>query len=104
MTNLLLSKETEKRLKLLFPPKEQDLVRTELLEECSNTLLGLEDVDGTTLYRLHFAVLKLSNGDFNKFRMAIQLAKTDLRDLLMAAGFGENVVAHELWLPTKNWG
>ena len=51
--------------------------------------------------RFRFAVLKLSGGDLDKFDSAIQLAKTDWRDLLMAAGFGENLTAHESWLPKK---
>jgi len=32
---------------------------------------------------------------------AIELAKADWRDLLMAAGFGEDVRAHEFWIPNQ---
>jgi hypothetical protein len=104
MTTLHLSIESEKRVVLLFPPSEQDLVRTQLLQACGNNLPGLEYADSVAMDRFRFAVLKLSGGKLSKLDKALQLAETDWRDLLMAAGFGECVTAHESWLPTKKWG
>ncbi len=51
--------------------------------------------------RFRFAALRLSNGDLRKLEQAVELAKRDWRDLLMAAGFGEDVTAHERWRPTR---
>lgn len=94
-----LSAETEKRISLLFPPNEQQLVRTILCEECGNNLPLLENLDERKLERFQFAALKLSEGKLEKLGHAIALAKADWRDLLMAAGFGEDVDAYKSWLP-----
>ena len=44
-----------------------------------------------------FAVLKLATEGDTGLDTAIELAKTDWRDLLMSAGFGEDINAHEKW-------
>jgi hypothetical protein len=88
MAAFQLSDETEKRMSLLFPPSQQQFVRTILFEECGNS------------ERLHFAALKLSEGRLDRLEHAIALAKVDWRDLLMAAGF-EEVDAHTSWLPEQ---
>ena len=36
-----------------------------------------------------------------ELQKAIELAKTDWRDLLMSAGFGEDIHAHERWFPDE---
>ena len=97
------SLETERRIALLFPPDQRELVRVILSEECGNNLPFLNDLDEVKLERFQFAALKLSAGDLDKFDQAIALAKRDWRDLLMAAGFGEDVNAHA-WLPKQMWG
>jgi len=59
--------------------------------------------------RLICAVLRVSCGQFDRayysktgrldeFESAIALLDTDWRDLLMAAGFGEDIKAHEEWM------
>jgi hypothetical protein len=98
------SLETERRIALLFPPDQRELVRVILSEECGNNLPFLNDLDEVKLERFQFAALKLSAGDLDKFDHAIALAKRDWRDLLMAAGFGEDVNAHASWLPKQMWG
>ncbi|RYE54393.1 MAG: hypothetical protein EOP20_11935 [Hyphomicrobiales bacterium] len=47
--------------------------------------------------RIAAAALKMSEGSLEKFGAAIKLAVKDWRDLLMAAGFGHDVSAHEAW-------
>jgi hypothetical protein len=98
------SLETERRIALLFPPDQRELVRAILSEECGNNLPFLNDLDEVKLERFQFAALKLSAGHLDKFDHAIALAKRDWRDLLMAAGFGEDVNAHASWLPKQMWG
>jgi len=41
-----------------------------------------------------------SNGDIKKLKTAAKLAKTDWRDLLVNAGFAEDVNAHNIWADT----
>jgi hypothetical protein len=95
-----LSAETEKRISLLFSPDQQQLVCTRLFQECGNNLPFLENLDEVQLQRFQFAVLKLSEGKMDKLDEAIELAKVDWRDLLVAAGF-EEPDAHTSWLPVK---
>src|ERR1700681_1156724 len=104
MAPSLVSLETEKRIALLFAPDQRELVRVILSEECGNNLPFLNDLDDVQLERFQFAALKLSEGDLDKFDRAIALAKSDWRDLLMAAGFGEDISAHASWLPEQMWG
>jgi len=47
--------------------------------------------------RIRFAALKLSNGNVLKLLKAIDMARRDWRDLLMAADFGNDLNAHEKW-------
>ena len=94
-----LSPDTQLRVNLLFPPKEQQLVASLLITECGNNLPFLEDLDEYRLERYRFAVLKLSEGSLSKLEKAIELAKSDWRDLLMAADFANDVNEHRKWLP-----
>ena len=72
-----------------------------LRNECADNLPFCEDIDETGLKRLRFAVLRLSEGDPAKLRSAVDLAQSDWRDLLMAAGFGSSLTAHEEWAQRK---
>ena len=97
-----LSPETEKRVDLLFHQDEREKARNILLEECGNNLPFLQELDAVAMERFRFAALKLSHGDLVELRKAIDLAKTDWRDLLVAARF-ETLNSHESWLPEKTW-
>jgi len=48
--------------------------------------------------RIRFAAIKLSKGNMLKLLKAIDEARMDWRDLLMAADFGFDVDAHENWV------
>jgi hypothetical protein len=81
----------------MFNGAEAEMVATRLASECGHNVAdgwSAEELD-----RLRFAVLKLSEGSIDKFEAALTLAKTDWRDLLMCAGFGEDVNAHRRWVP-----
>ncbi|MDH3282227.1 MAG: hypothetical protein OEQ18_14015, partial [Gammaproteobacteria bacterium] len=58
-----------------------------------------ENGDKYKMERLRFAVLKLSEGEIDRLVQAIELAQVDWRDLLMAAGFGQDIEAHNQWNP-----
>lgn len=102
MTTPVISTETRRRLDILFQSPEREEVARLLAEQCGNNLPFLESLDADGLERFQFAALKLSGGDWSQLQSAIELAKTDWRDLLMAAGFGEDPRAHELWFPTTS--
>jgi hypothetical protein len=94
-----LSSETQRRVDLLFGPTTREEAAELLVTDCGNNLPSLEKLDEHGLERYRFAALKLSNGNLVRLRDAVELAKIDWRDLLMAAGFGEDARAHESWLP-----
>jgi hypothetical protein len=93
-----LSVGTKERIAALFPEVEQPLV-TRLLENCLADQVEfwkmLQNAEG--LERIHFAVLKLSDGTLVKLQDAIRLAETDWRDVLVASGFANDPVAHRSW-------
>jgi hypothetical protein len=92
-----ISQKTEERIALLFPHEwQRALVRAALSRQPFVNSTGEAASE-----RLQFAVLKLSEGNLDKLNRAVALAKHDWRDLLMAAGFGEDIKAHLAWLPEQ---
>jgi hypothetical protein len=94
-----LSPETQRRLDILFREEDRASAACLLVEQCGNNLPFCENSTPQSLERIRFAALKLGGGDLLKLQQAIDLAKVDWRDLLMAAGFGHNARAHESWMP-----
>ena len=94
-----LSPDTLARIETLFSPEHHAEVRALLESQCANNLPFCECSDMFALERLRFAVLKLANGDLRRLHEAIELAKLDWRDTLLAAGFGEDVNTHREWFP-----
>jgi hypothetical protein len=101
MTAMTLTSDTKARLKFLFPESEWAPVEKILMEECGNNLPFLDDATPEDLERFQFAALKLSNGNFLKLKEAVELAKADWRDLLVAAKFANDEEAHKKWEPRK---
>ena len=100
MRTLPISEETEKRIALLFAPKDQAIARVMLVNECGHNLNlpGQDDPERSDTERVRFAVLKLSKGRLDKLERAVRMAKIDYRDALISAGFGEPG-KHESWMP-----
>ena len=94
----VLSESTWEKIRELFPKEQHDEVATILETECGNNLPFLERETAYGLERFRFAALKLSDGKMEKLVGAVKLAKSDWRDLLVAAGFAHSVEAHKQWL------
>jgi len=97
--NARLTVETKRRIDALFVPGQRDEVTRLLQDECGNNLPLLENFDEVQLERFRFAALKLSAGSLPKLHDAVRLAKVDWRDLLVAAGFANDINAHKQWFP-----
>lgn len=69
------------------------------IDECGRNLPFCQDYHPEDLDRFRIAALRLSEGSLDRLREAIELAKIDWRDLLMAAGFGHDTSAHLSWMP-----
>ena len=96
-----LTQETMQRLEFLFAAESRDEAALLLDRECSNNLPFLDTATPAELQRFHFAALKVSGGNLGRLREAIELAKQDWRDLLVAAGFANSCDAHLHWQPRK---
>lgn len=94
-----LSFATRRRLETLFRAPDREEATQLLVEGCGNNLPLSGHSDEFQLERVRFAALKLSGGVLSRLREAVRLAQTDARDLLVAAGFGDDVRAHEDWFP-----
>ena len=95
-----LTAEVSRRLRLVFK-YDDDLTEAErlLVNECGRNLPFSENASPEELERVRVAALKQSGGSLESLRAAIELAKVDFRDLLMASGFGYSTTAHLDWLP-----
>ena len=94
-----LTAEVNFRIALLFPPEQRKAVSSLLANECGTNLPFCANDAPGVLNRIRIAALKLSSGDLGRLEKAVDLAKTDWRDLLGAAGFADDIHAHEEWLP-----
>ena len=55
------------------------------------------DSQPETYDRFCFAILKIAKTSNKKLKNAIKLGKTDYRDLLVSAGFGNSLTVHKEW-------
>jgi hypothetical protein len=94
-----LSEQTRQHVAALFAPGERAEAERILAIECAENLPLIGDPSPLGLERLRFAALRLSNGRLELLREAVDLAKVDWRDLLMASGFGQDLEAHRRWRP-----
>lgn len=90
---------TKDRLRTLFRPK--DLPEAERLLANDDTAARLAGQGWTPaqLERIQFAALRVSGGSLDGLRNALVLGRTDWRDLVMSAGFGQDPLAHQSWQP-----
>lgn len=86
----------------LFPQEQRAKAATLLEIECGDglPLIAMQDVEG--IERIRCAALKISEGSLEKLQAAVQLANTDWRDVLVAAGFASSVIAHLAWLENES--
>ena len=96
-----LSDHTLELVKMLCTNELEKTVIQLLENECADNLLFLEGQSPEGLERFRFAVLKIGKCNIGKLKMAVDLAKQDWRDLLVAAKFANSVEAHKLWAKKK---
>ena len=99
MPSISLSPETERRLNALFLGPDRQTIAQLLVTKCGDNLPLWVNKDPQGLERIRFAVLKLSNGSLTEFSRALEIAQVDWRDVLVAAGFGSDLRAHQAWFP-----
>jgi hypothetical protein len=96
---LRLSDPTTARVRALFSSDEQEAAVRLLEEDCGSNLPLCESATPESAERIRFAALKLSKGDLGELRSLVEHANIDWRDVLLWAGFGDDVDAHRRWRP-----
>lgn len=91
--------ETRERIERLFVEKNWDYVISTLESRVGDGVPLTKNFEPSHFRRIRYAVLKLSRGNRDEFERAVELANLDWRDLLVSAGFGNDVTAHERWMP-----
>jgi len=96
---LRLSDATRARVRALFYSDEREAAIRLLEEDCGANLPFCESATSESAERIRFAALKLSRGDLGELRSIVEHANIDWRDVLVWAGFGDDVEAHRRWWP-----
>jgi hypothetical protein len=91
---------TRARIRVLFAPGDHASVERLLVTRCGHDLPLVNDWV-QLVERIRYAVLKLSNGDVGALERHVAVARTDWRDVLVAAGFGHDPLAHLAWYPPR---
>src|ERR1041385_5705252 len=81
-----------------FLPSRASAIEQLLADECGNNLPLYRPATPEGLERIRFAVLKISSGNDDKLLEVISSAKRDWRDVLVWAGFANDLEAHNKWL------
>jgi gluconokinase len=94
---LSLSPLSQQLVEKLFETEDQKEAARHLVEECGNNLPFCKDSNEYSMERIRFAALRVSIGYLDDLQSAIDLAKSDWRDLLIWARFADSVTAHQEW-------
>ena len=97
-----LSHKTRTVVAALFDGEGAAAAERILVTRCGNGLPGMSRAAPIELERVWFAALRLSGGHLQKLEEAAMLAEKDWRDLLVAAGFAEDVDVHLHWVPKRD--
>lgn len=95
MSNL--SDKTRKLVHGLYQSREALEICDMLENECGAEAFSCDGWSPVEMERIHFAVLRLAHEDVMGFDSAVQFAQRDWRDLLMSAGFGNDLESHKKW-------
>ena len=87
----MLSAQLIEQVKRDFPTEHQSDVINWLENECGRNLPLCKDADEQHLNRIRTAILRLSNGDVEKFLYWLEVAKLDWRDVLSEQAFDDRL-------------
>src|SRR2546426_6208286 len=96
-----LSTLTRQHVTALFSSSDWADADRFLASECAENLPLVHNPTPSGLERLRFAAIRLSGGSLPRLRDAIELAKSDWRDLLVASDFAHDVHSHQRWQPRR---
>jgi hypothetical protein len=68
-----------------FSPQDRDIAKELLINECGRNLPFKAEATPQSLEQIRLAVVKLANGNLDDLRRQVQTAKSDWRDVIVAA-------------------
>lgn len=92
-----LGSRTEKLIVRRLAPDVAARVSELLFSRCTAERLGCTGWTTEQMERIWFAVLRVGGTSCTTVEAAVVQAETDWRDLLVAAGFEDDVEAHLMW-------
>jgi len=101
MPELALSDKTLRLVRCVFRSDQQSAAVAILEAECGSNLPFMAAATAESIERVRFAVLKMSGGELSELRRALSLANTDWRDILVAAHFADDLLAHVAWFDER---
>lgn len=96
-----LSPKVSAKLEQLFPQEQRTAAAALLETECGAGLPLIASQGAEGIERIRCAALKISEGSLEKLHTAVQLANSDWRVVLVAAGFANSALAHLPWLESE---
>ena len=84
----------EKKINAMFPDNSNEVKET-LINLCDDIICS---EPGVLSERICAAILKSSQGNMDLLYESIESANIDWRDILVGAGFGDDINAHKEWL------
>lgn len=97
MSHVALTQDTRRLVECVFALEHRSAAVTLLESRCGSGLPFMREATPQALERLRFAALKLSQGSLDELARAVDVANTDWRDVLVAADFANNLLAHQAW-------
>lgn len=94
---IALSPKTLRLVRTVFSGRDRAAAARMLESECGEKAPFCDKQTSEGMERIRFAAIKVSGGRLKRLSEATRLAQIDWRDLLMAAGFGYTLTAHEEW-------
>ena len=94
---IALSSRTSSLLQSSFSAEQCSVIGELLVAEISENIPWHHDSTPEGLERIRFAIIKLAMENEKNLHTAVDQAKRDWRDLLMMAGFADDVIEHDHW-------
>ena len=94
---LPLSKRSQRVAAVLFTEARLSQITNRLITEASENIPFHEQSSSSDMVRIRFSIMKLASVPGADDDAIFDLAKTDWRDLFMAAGFAYSADEHHKW-------
>jgi hypothetical protein len=92
-----LTRDTRQLIDILFGnPHEREIIEETLKTKCAENISFRKNRSSESFERIHFAIIKLLHEGEN-LEDLVKQANTDWRDLLVNAGFGNDLKEHNTW-------